>query len=77
MLIEFNKKETKMNIKNAIIALVTLGAALSFSIMAESTVVTKKGTFKCPNACVVGDDGSVTDSEGGVVWKKVVNEIDG
>jgi len=59
-----------MKLVKLIGGLLALGAlTLSLNVLAESTVVTSKGTFRCDSACVVADDGSVTDSEGGNVWK--------
>ena len=61
--------------KNKIIILtITVFAILSFAILAESTVITTTGTYKCANACVVDENGNVTDNEGGTVWKMVVPE---
>lgn len=64
------------NIK--IIALVIVFTAVTSFVgysYAGSTVVTTKGTFKCDNACVVAEDGSVTDNGGGNVWKLIKPDV--
>lgn len=61
-----------MNKKNAIYNVTSfiLGGMLvadSMFAVAESTVVTSQGTFKCDNTCVVDDAGGVTYCCGGSV----------
>ncbi|SET17937.1 hypothetical protein [Thalassotalea agarivorans] len=61
------------NLKHS--ALFIIGALFAFlAIARESTVITSKGTFRCENACVVDENGNVTDNAGGKVWKLVVPE---
>ena len=61
-------------IKIVLFGLICASTVLSFTLFAESTAVTSKGTFRCPNACVVDENGGVTDSQGEPVWKMIVPE---
>lgn len=68
-----------MNKLRLFLTITMISGACSYAgfTLAESTVVTSQGTFKCDNACVVDSSGNVTDSAGGHVWKKQVPTIGG
>ena len=60
----FNIKKTNLVLFSSLLVVATFG------VLADSIVVTPKGTYKCDNVCVVDSHGNVTDCCGGSVWRK-------